>query len=61
MSDNEQIKINEIFAGMDEVMAAEERRLNSIAPKCHFRPMMFDTLDNEAWWECSYCGHIKEI
>ena len=52
-------EFNEIMAGMEEVYADEERRLNEMAPRCHVRPMFLDEDDYETWWECSFCGHTK--
>ena len=54
-------EINEIFAGMEEVYKKEEARIAKVAPSCHFMPMNYETSDDEAWWECSYCGHTKDI
>ena len=58
---------SEIMAGMEEVYRAEEKRLSEIAPRCHNRPMMLtdDDLDDgfksQEWWECSVCGHTKDL
>ena len=62
-----QEEFNKIMDGMERVLADEERRLNEIAPRCHNRPMMLmeDDLDDgfpsPEWWECSACGHTKDI
>ena len=57
----DQAEFNEIMTGMEKVYADEERRLNDIAPRCHFRPMFLDGDDYEEWWECSFCGHTKGL
>jgi rubredoxin len=36
------------------------------APVCHFRKMFLDEADSTdyhtvQWWECSVCGHTKDI
>ncbi len=61
-----QEEFNKICAGMDKVnhqMYLEEQR---VAPICHFRSMFKDMSDStdgyyEEWWECSVCGHTKDI
>lgn len=49
----------EIFKGMEQVYVSEEKRLTERAPRCHFRPMKYETGEGESWWECSHCGHTK--
>ena len=63
----EQEEINKVMAGMDQVYREEEEedRLNKVAPKCHFRPMMrqIDSFhgSGDEWWECSVCSHVKDL
>jgi len=44
-------------------MVAEIERA---APICHFRKMVLEQSDSidgyyEEWWECSVCGHTKDL
>jgi hypothetical protein len=55
-----------IFDGMEDVNRAMESSRDEQAPMCHFRKMFYDQSDNtegyyEEWWECSVCGHTKQL
>lgn len=54
-------EINDIMAGMDRAMDEWVRSVERKAPRCHFRPMMLEGWSDEQWWECSHCGHTKDI
>jgi DNA-directed RNA polymerase subunit M/transcription elongation factor TFIIS len=63
MIDKEEFKIME---GMDAVNADMANKIEQSAPICHMRKMIFEQSDSvdghyTSWWECSYCGHTKEI
>lgn len=56
----------EIFDGMNQVNMEMVAEIEAKAPMCHFRKMFMDMSDStdgyyETWWECSVCGHTKEI
>ena len=62
----EQSEINEIMAGMDKVNLEMHKKEIANAPLCHFRPMFKDMSDStdgyyDEWWECSVCGHTKDL
>jgi hypothetical protein len=62
----EQSEINKIMDGMEEANREMVEKQIKFAPKCHFRPMFRDMSDStdgyyEEWWECSVCGHTKDI
>lgn len=61
-----QEEFNDLMDGMEEVNREMVERIEEVAPICHFRKMSLeesDSLDGhfDRWWECSFCGHIKEI
>lgn len=61
-----QAKFNKIMDGMEEVNRKMVESMNKAAPKCHFRPMYLEQSDSvdgcyEEWWECSVCGHTKNL
>jgi hypothetical protein len=58
-AETSQSEFCKIMSDMERVYIAEQKRLNEIAPRCHFRPMFLDSDDCEEWWECSVCGHTK--
>lgn len=52
--------------GMNKANIEMAERIDDEAPMCHFRKMFFDQSDStdgyyEEWFECSVCGHTKEI
>lgn len=52
------------FEGLDQSCKDMEQELNKRAPRCHMRPMFLDGGEgpyDDAWWECSHCGHTKTI
>lgn len=53
------------FDGLEESYREMERELIKVAPICHFRPMNYesevDGYYSEQWWECSVCGHTKDM
>lgn len=56
----------EIMDGMNKVNIEMHEKQMETAPMCHFRKMFMDMSDAtdgyyEQWWECSVCGHTKEI
>lgn len=61
----ENVKLTEkeiaAFDGLNQSYIDMEKRLNEDAPKCHFRPMYLDECDGVSWWECSVCGHTKDV
>lgn len=61
-----QAEFNKIAEGMDEVNHQMHDEEIKTAPKCHFRPMFRDMSDStdghyDEWWECSVCGHTKDL
>lgn len=59
-------QIYEIMAGMDEVNRQMAEEIERKAPMCHMKKMFLDESDTtdgyyEQWWECSVCGHTKDI
>ena len=55
---------NDVFEGMDKVYAQEAANHEKNSPRCHMRPMFLDGAEDpwsDAWWECSVCGHTKDI
>ena len=55
-----------VFDGMEQVNRDMEKKISESAPMCHFRHMFLDEADvtdgySEQWWECSVCGHTKEV
>jgi hypothetical protein len=65
MNKQQQDKAILAFEGLNESYIEMEKQNNSIAPKCHFKPMEFMNGDGDdysnTWWECSTCGHAKDI
>ena len=62
----DQNEFNKIAAGMDRVNDEMCRRIYEKAPMCHFRKMHLEQSDSvdgyyTEWWECSVCGHTKNI
>lgn len=56
----------EIFDGMEEVNRKMVEEMEKNAPRCHMKPMIIDSCDNSyggetQWWECSVCGHTKDM
>lgn len=56
----------EIRDGMEEVNRAMVQEIEEKAPICHFRKMDLERSDSvdgyyTEWWECSVCGHIRDI
>lgn len=56
---------NKIADGMEEVNREMANKIEQAAPMCHFQRMNLECgadygLHGE-WWECSICGHQKEI
>ena len=49
----------EAFDGLNDGYIEMERKLNKIAPTCHFRKMFFDECEGDRWREGSVCGHTK--
>ncbi len=59
----EQIKA---FDGMNQANIEMMEKLEKMAPRCHMKPMFLEEADvsdyhSEQWWECSVCGHTKEV
>ncbi len=59
-------KMFEIMDGMEEVNRKMADEIYAKAPTCHFRKMNLEVADalgggETSWWECSVCGHTKEI
>ena len=60
---------SELFAimdGMNEVNCKMAEDIEKAAPMCHFKPMNVEGSDSidgyyTNWWECSVCGHTKDI
>lgn len=62
----DQQEFNSICDGMEEVNHEMVRKMENAAPMCHMRKMFYDQGDStdgyyEEWWECSVCGHTKDI
>lgn len=49
----------DVFAGMEQVWAAEAKRVFEDAPRCHFTRMEWHMGEDESWYECRHCGHTK--
>lgn len=63
MTNEEMFKIMD---GMNQVNIEMANKIHESAPMCHFRKMFMDQSDStdgyyETWWECSVCGHTKEL
>lgn len=59
-------EFNEIMDGMQEAMGMVYDKRLADAPICHFRPMDIQQSDSiegyyTEWWECSVCGHTKDL
>ncbi len=55
-----------IMNGMEEVNRKMVKDIEKSAPVCHFRKMVLEQSDSidgyyESWWECSVCGHTKDV
>lgn len=63
MTENVELTAEEIeaFDGLNQSYMDMEDRINKTAPRCHFRPMAFEQEGYEAWWECSHCGHTRQV
>jgi len=53
----------EAFEGLEESYEYFDKKLQELAPTCHFTKMNYEQGDEygEQWWECLHCGHTKEI
>ena len=51
--------------GLNEANKEMDDAIHSNAPKCHFKPMSFETGDYDSYesdkWVCQVCGHSKEV
>ena len=61
-----QEKINTIMEGMNTVNIKMAKEIEAKAPMCHFRKMSYEQSDSvdgyyTEWWECTVCGHIKDL
>jgi len=61
-----QKKFNEICDGMEEVNNIMAVKIELAAPMCHMRKMYLEQSDSidgyySEWWECSVCGHTKDL
>jgi len=66
LSKEKETEFNKIAEGMDEVNMKMAAEVEANAPLCHFRKMHLeqsDTVDGyyTEWWECSVCGHTKDL
>ena len=57
---------NNLVDGLELVNRKMHEEEDKIAPMCHFRPMLKEQSDSidgyyTEWWECSVCGHTKDI
>ena len=62
----EQKEIDKIMDGMEAVNRKMADDMHQNAPMCHMRKMFYEQSDStdgyyEEWYECSVCGHTKEI
>lgn len=56
----------DIFQGHEQATIEEYEKIADKAPMCHFRKMFLDESDStdgyiDKWWECSVCGHTKDV
>ena len=49
------------FVGLNDSYIEMAKKMENIAPKCHFSKMFFDQCERESCWECKHCGHTKDI
>ena len=47
------------FEGLEKSYETMFKDIARKAPRCHMKPMFVDQAEDEAWWECSHCGHTK--
>lgn len=55
-------RVEEAWGGLQESYETMGQQQAAVAPKCHFRPMLYERDDvnyRHVWWECSVCGHTK--
>lgn len=62
----DQSELFTLMDGMEEVNREMVENIEKVAPICHGRPMCYEQSDSidgyyTTWWECSVCGHIKDI
>jgi len=55
-----------IFDGMNKVNIEMSEQIYKNAPICHFKKMVYEESDSTDgcvtyWWECSVCGHTKDV
>jgi hypothetical protein len=55
-----------IMDGMEDVYREMTAEIERKAPYCHFRKMSLEQSDSidgyyTEWWECSVCGHTKNL
>ncbi len=50
-----------IMDGMEQVNRQMVADIEAASPRCHMRPMGFSDGEDYNYWECSVCGHTKEI
>lgn len=56
----------EIFKGMDIINRKMAEQIEKDAPICHMKKMILENSDSvdgyyTSWWECSICGHTKDL
>ena len=56
----------EIMDGMEKVNRKMVKEIEDNAPVCHFKKMNLEQSDSvdgyyTEWWECSVCGHTKDL
>ena len=49
------------FQGLEKSYQTMWLDISSNAPRCHMKPMFVDQAEDDAWWECSHCGHTKSF
>lgn len=50
-----------VFEGMNEVYKKIDTEVFQGAPNCHLTKMEFHMGEEESWWECKHCGHVKTV
>jgi len=57
----DQETFNKLADGMEQVNRKMVDEMSRAAPYCHCRKMGWYSEQGSSWWECSVCGHTKDI
>ena len=64
LSDVERLEIDKMEAIPVDAYAsqrAEDEKRDARSPKCHLKIMEFHMGEDDSWWECGSCGHVKTL